>query len=650
MPKIKFSLLVLVIFGCFIFLSKPVFVSAAAGAIDATDRYAWTENAGWLDFGTSQGNVIVGDSALSGYAWGESIGWVSLNCSNTGSCATSNYKVANDGNGNLSGYAWGENAGWINFNPAGGGVSIDSSGNFSGYAWGENIGWIVFNCVTTTSCVAVNYKVSTDWRPAGAASQSSQTAAAVEHVPGQAGPAERTANAPVSTITIQSPVSPPPVLPAPIAAQFPPSSLSQGVASTIQNVAQPLENAGQAILNILNPPKNTTLPPAPKPGVTQVAPPALMGNWSLLPLSVNDFVLGPLPGDLQVIEQQFPQLGQTFSGLGVSKITDLGKLQNAQIILPGLAESAGLAGATLSNGALSPFTSLSLAGLPQEVKQKLPGEFVFTGANGIDLDSKLTLNDRGSIEQVVKTIANQTVHLTVKVDHPALSVRGYLTVKNAVAARPNFFTAFLASAGDAVLGIGGNNASQNLLLQEFDYSDPDGDGIYEADVAAPAVNGQYDVMTAIKYADASQERKELHLTLVVDPEGYVYTRIGGDELRIGNVQVSLFWMNPQTNDYELWPAQTYRQTNPQTTDKTGQYDFLVPPGKYLIKATAFGYNRYEGGPFEVAQSSGINENIQLAPDHWNWRNIDWKFWLLISSILVSALLIASKIKQRSKNT
>ena len=164
MPKIKFSLLVLVIFGCFIFLSKPVFVSAAAGAIDATDRYAWTENAGWLDFGTSQGNVIVGDSALSGYAWGESIGWVSLNCSNTGSCATSNYKVANDGNGNLSGYAWGENAGWINFNPAGGGVSIDSSGNFSGYAWGENIGWIVFNCVTTTSCVAVNYKVSTDWR------------------------------------------------------------------------------------------------------------------------------------------------------------------------------------------------------------------------------------------------------------------------------------------------------------------------------------------------------------------------------------------------------------------------------------------------------------------------------------------------------
>lgn len=148
-----------------------IFASAADGFITETSRYAWTENAGWLDFGTSQGNVVVSDSALTGYAWGENIGWVSLNCSNDNSCATANYKVANDGNGNLSGYAWTENAGWIDFDPAGGGVAIDSSGNFSGYAWGENIGWIVFNCATTNSCSAVNYKVATDWLPASASVQ-----------------------------------------------------------------------------------------------------------------------------------------------------------------------------------------------------------------------------------------------------------------------------------------------------------------------------------------------------------------------------------------------------------------------------------------------------------------------------------------------
>jgi len=104
--------------------------------------YAWSENGGWLNFGSADGNVGIADTELTGYVWGENIGWISLNCSNTNTCGDNNYKVANDGEGNLSGYAWSENGGWLNFNPTHSQVAIDSKGNFSGYAWGENIGWI----------------------------------------------------------------------------------------------------------------------------------------------------------------------------------------------------------------------------------------------------------------------------------------------------------------------------------------------------------------------------------------------------------------------------------------------------------------------------------------------------------------------------
>ncbi len=158
------------IISCLIFLSIPfiVFASITDGTIDNTYKYAWGENIGWINFGTSEGNVHITDSELTGYAWSENTGWISLNCSNDSSCSTVDYKVSNDGQGNLSGYAWSENTGWINFNPTYGGVSIDSSGNFSGYAWGENIGWIVFNCETTNSCGTVDYKVKTDWRPQSA--------------------------------------------------------------------------------------------------------------------------------------------------------------------------------------------------------------------------------------------------------------------------------------------------------------------------------------------------------------------------------------------------------------------------------------------------------------------------------------------------
>lgn len=52
---------------------------------------------------------------VSGWAWSETIGWISFNCSNTGSCGSSNYGVNVKNNGDLEGYAWSENIGWISF-------------------------------------------------------------------------------------------------------------------------------------------------------------------------------------------------------------------------------------------------------------------------------------------------------------------------------------------------------------------------------------------------------------------------------------------------------------------------------------------------------------------------------------------------------
>ena len=149
------SLIGLVLAFSFSFSAESASASTTDGTIDSTNKWAWSENAGWIDFGTSGGTVHVTDSALTGYAYGENIGWISLNCSNTSSCTDNSYAVANNGEGTLSGYAWSENAGWINFAPAAGGVTISSSGVFSGYAYSENLGWIVF---------ATDHAATTDWR------------------------------------------------------------------------------------------------------------------------------------------------------------------------------------------------------------------------------------------------------------------------------------------------------------------------------------------------------------------------------------------------------------------------------------------------------------------------------------------------------
>lgn len=122
--------------------------SAYALSIDASDKYAWSANAGWVNMAPTDGGVTVNADYLSGYAWAENIGWVKLGSDAGGPYANTNaanWGVNKDASGNLSGYAWSPSAGWINFNPSGSQVVIDpNNGEFYGYAWGENIGWVHF--------------------------------------------------------------------------------------------------------------------------------------------------------------------------------------------------------------------------------------------------------------------------------------------------------------------------------------------------------------------------------------------------------------------------------------------------------------------------------------------------------------------------
>lgn len=139
---LKQKIIISIIFLSFLLIGSQALASTTNGTIDPTSRYAWGENVGFIDFGSSSGNVHITDTALSGYAYGENIGFINLE------------GVTNDNEGNLSGYAWGGNVGFIDFSN----TSIGTDGVFTGYAYGENIGFITFNTND-------NNKVITDWRP-----------------------------------------------------------------------------------------------------------------------------------------------------------------------------------------------------------------------------------------------------------------------------------------------------------------------------------------------------------------------------------------------------------------------------------------------------------------------------------------------------
>ncbi len=123
----------------------------------AGEKWGWSDVFGWADMAGTN-TVNVGASAVSGYA-SSSIGDIMFDCATTrlgNTCATANFKTANDGTGLLSGFAWNDIIGWISMSGVTGDgqayqVHVDPSGDnvnsyFHGWAWNDAVGWLTFNC------------------------------------------------------------------------------------------------------------------------------------------------------------------------------------------------------------------------------------------------------------------------------------------------------------------------------------------------------------------------------------------------------------------------------------------------------------------------------------------------------------------------
>lgn len=626
--KLFTSITVCILSVIFLISQDNVFASSTDGTIDTAFKYTWNENAGWIDFGGAEGNVHISDSVLTGYAFGESIGWISLNCSNDSSCASVEYKVANDGAGNLSGYAWSENAGWINFNPSNGGVAINSSGEFSGYAYGENIGWIVFNCLTTGSCGTADYKVKTDWRPRSARPSCNNTIdddgdGSIDYpsdagcfslegdnetdpVSGSGGSGYIRQSVVVAEDSHNNAVEP---IPQPQTASV--SQIFENIAKTVKSILPDF---------IKSKPKEEMAQEPPLEEVASESLPVFSGDWQLLSgKNAEMFVLAPLPEEILSLADKFPELGKTFKKVGITKMSDLQKLKNAKFVLPELSKEVGISGGT----------GVPLASLSNSQKELLPSEIIFAKAGDlIDYKISLAITDDGKPEQRINTIAGKPLDLAIKTDKPVKNIKGYLVVKKIereMGSRNIPATSLLGAPIAATLGVNHPKGEkieieQKLVLSEFEYFDEDKDGIYTARISSPLVHGEYEIISIMEYKDVSLGKKELRLVAVIDPEGYIYEKNGNKETRLPDARVSLFWKNPKGGNFELWPAKDYQQVNPQKTDKSGAYSFLVTEGVYRLVVSVGGYYDFKGDEFSVEEGRGVHENIELQPRSW-WRSL-----------------------------
>ncbi len=432
-------------------------------------------------------------------------------------------------------------------------------------------------------------------------------------------------------------------------------SVINNIASTTQSIVENIASTTSNILTVILPPKKveplalneikTTIP--------EVAPFSLLNSWKVItPSSLGKFITESLPSSFTNVVSKFPEVGLALNKIGINNMNSILQLNSNPISLPGLTESVTLSSSTMS-----------IASLSDTQKEKIPTDIIFarTQDEKVDLGVKLSIGNDGLALQTLNTIQGQTLKLVVKPTSPATNVLGYIIYKssvvsqntNSIGQKTNLSQT--ASVLDAVTSdsvvtsvpsVNGNPT--DLVLAKFSYKETS-PGIWTADVTAPIAIGQYQLKTVVNHGDVTKPQ-EINMIMLVDPEGYVYEKLSDNqELRLNNAQVSIYWQNPKTNNYELWPATDYRQINPQTTDVTGRYSFLVPTGMYYLTAHLNGYAEYKSDPFKVDESSGVFTNIELKTK-MSWLKIFSLQNILLLGIFAALIYIGAIFTiRRGKN-
>ena len=340
--------------------------------------------------------------------------------------------------------------------------------------------------------------------------------------------------------------------------------------------------------------------------------------WSLIDAgALSKFTIAPLPNTILTLANKFPKFRNTLEELNINRLEDFEGLQGYSFTLSGL-----------------------------EDLDDIPIEVVFSryGNTLLDFVIGLRITDDGDVEQTIRTASGHPVEFVVRPEHEAKSITGYLTLKEVgnvgLEVPLNLQLASVLFSGEDAPNINTvpKVIEEEFLLQEFEYTRAD-DGTYVAKINAPLVSGSYDIITIIDYKDERHGGKEIRFTLLVDPEGYIYEKVGNKEVRIPNATASIFWKNKDTNTFELWPADKFNQKNPQITNATGEYSFLVPPGEYYIAISAPGYKDFETEKFTVTEGRGVHTNIELQPSGFSYTPQTTIVLLLIMIIILMLYIL-----------
>ncbi len=108
---------------------------------------------------------------------------------------------------------------------------------------------------------------------------------------------------------------------------------------------------------------------------------------------------------------------------------------------------------------------------------------------------------------------------------------------------------------------------------------------------------------------AGNTTKRQFNTLTIESSGVITDKKTNQP--IDTAVISLFYYEAISQQWILWEAQSYGQQNPQVTDATGFYSFMVPPGTYYLHVHTPGFTDVQSEIITLSENSILNYTFPL---------------------------------------
>ena len=137
-------------------------------------------------------------------------------------------------------------------------------------------------------------------------------------------------------------------------------------------------------------------------------------------------------------------------------------------------------------------------------------------------------------------------------------------------------------------------------------------------------SGVYSLIANAVDGAGNKTTRNLNTVYVAAPAQIV--KNGGNQAVAADV--TLYYLEPTSNTWTVWDAASYGQENPQKTNANGNFQLLLPPGTYYLKATASGYHDLISQIFKTDHPTPISgvlgmkasHSLKLGPLHIGWPN------------------------------